>query len=342
MADAAAMAASIVRSDARTGTERYFRDNARSLVAAMFQVIQNHDDLREFGKFLALPREQIRQALENTSAAAVIDPGAHDSGGGQGIVTTANTAIEGFAHLPRRDQTRLTWSAREWAANPRGWLFLTSTPAERAAVESLQGIFLDCLIRRLLDRPIHTAQQIWIVADELPVLGFQPQIKEVARRGRKRMISLVMGAQSAAQLRAIYGADGAIDLIGLPSTKIVLRVDDTEMSQWASDLVGKHEVERVQMTQLAGLSSYREGINLSQNRQVESLVLPSEIQGLEPFCGYICIAGHNRTTIRIPEAHLPERYPAFIPRANVPLPPLKATSTDATDDEIVAQLAARR
>jgi hypothetical protein len=55
----------------------------------MFQVIEDRDDLSSFAKFLAQDRKDIRDKLENTSAAAVIDPGAHDSGGGQAIISVA-------------------------------------------------------------------------------------------------------------------------------------------------------------------------------------------------------------------------------------------------------------
>jgi hypothetical protein len=92
------------------------------------------------------------------------------------------------------------------------------------------------------------------------------------------------------------------------------------------------------MTQLAGLSTYREGINLQPHRSVELLVLPDEIKLLQPFTGYLCIAGHHRTTIRIPESHLTVRHPAFIPRAFRPPVP---TTTEPDDDEIAAQMTAR-
>jgi len=119
-----------------------------------------------------------------------------------------------------------------------------------------------------------------------------------------------------------------------------LRVDHFETAQWASDLIGSHEVERLQMTQLAGLSSYREGVNLSPHRSIEHLVLPAEIQMLEPFNGFLCVAGKDRTTVRIPEMHLTKRHPAFIPRLNTHTP-TPASTEEPTDAEVLAQITAR-
>jgi Type IV secretion-system coupling protein DNA-binding domain len=106
--DAAALAASIVRGNPNNETENYFQNNARALIRGMFQVIAipDREDPACLNRFLALGRPEIRRALETTNVAANIDPNAHDSGGGQGIITVANTALEGFAHLPRRQPDR--------------------------------------------------------------------------------------------------------------------------------------------------------------------------------------------------------------------------------------------
>jgi hypothetical protein len=86
------------------------------------------------------------------------------------------------------------------------------------------------------------------------------------------------------------------------------------MAEWASQQLGSREVERLQMTQLAGLSSYREGVNLQPQRSIERIVLADEIKLLPRLQGYVCIAGHDRTRITIPERHLQAREPALIAR----------------------------
>jgi type IV secretory pathway TraG/TraD family ATPase VirD4 len=123
-----------------------------------------------------------------------------------------------------------------------------------------------------------------------------------------------MNAQSVSQLREIYGHDGAITLLSAPSTKVILRVDESEMAEWASQQLGSREVQRLQMAQLAGVSAYREGINLQQQRIVERIVLADEIKLLPPLSGYICIAGHDRARIEIGARQLIAHQPALIAR----------------------------
>jgi type IV secretory pathway TraG/TraD family ATPase VirD4 len=47
--------------------------------------------------------------------------------------------------------------------------------------------------------------QVWIIADELPVLKRQAELETLVVRGRKRGLCAVLGFQAIAQLRAIYG-----------------------------------------------------------------------------------------------------------------------------------------
>jgi Type IV secretion-system coupling protein DNA-binding domain len=334
--DAAAIAASLIRGRPRNESEKFFQDSTRTVVESILYVARDDPAPDKLLSLVSQPRDALHAALEGTPAYPLIDPGAHEQGAG--ILGTAVNKIKTFGHLPHRHEVERTWSAREWAENRQGRIFLPSREDLREAIQLLQGLWLDCLVRWLMTAEIDS-DQTWVMADELASLGHQPQIEKLLTRGRKRGLAVVLGLQNVSQLAALYGREGSITLTSSPSTKIILRVDETETAQWASDLIGKHETERLTMTQLAGRSSYREGINLSPQRSIEPLVLPDEIKLLEPFHGYLCLAGHHRTTIQIPKSHLIKRYPAFIPRQNATSTPKQAEAP--TDDNLAAQLLTR-
>jgi type IV secretory pathway TraG/TraD family ATPase VirD4 len=261
---------------------------------------------------LPLPRPAMHEQLIGTRAYPLVDQ--HAAEQGTGIISVAANATKAFYHLPRKEQTNRIWSAREWASERRGWIFLPSTEDARAAIQSVQAVWLDSLVRWLMTAEIGS-EQVWIFADELPAMGYQNQIEQLITRGRKRGLSVVIGFQNISQLRSIYGRDGAVTLTSSPTTKCLLRADEGETAKWASDLLGSREIERTEMTMLAGLSNMREGVNLQARRSTEHIVTAAEIQLLKPFHGYLCVAGNDRTTIRIPERHLEKHHPAFIPRA---------------------------
>jgi type IV secretory pathway TraG/TraD family ATPase VirD4 len=334
--DAAAIAASLIRGRAHTANEVFFQESTRTVIEAILWVMREHPNTDDLLRFVGLPREQLHEALHGTPAYALIDPKAAEQG--SGILGTAANAIKTFAHLPKREETDRTWSAREWAQNRQGWVFLPSREDLHDSIQMLQGLWLDSLARSLMSADIGSGQT-WVMADELASLGHQPQIEKLLTRGRKRGIAVVLGLQSVAQLQAIYGREGAVTLTSSPSTKLVMRVDETECAKWASELIGSHEVERLTMTQLTGLSAYREGVNLQPHRSIEPLVLPDEIKLLQRFTGYLCIAGAHRTTIEIPRLHLVKHHEPFIPR---PVSPTEITVTAApNEDEILAQMTAR-
>jgi energy-coupling factor transporter ATP-binding protein EcfA2 len=314
--DVAALAASMLpdlpNTFAENASARFFRESSRTLLEAIFHKVPEHQTDRIL-QLLSLPREELRQTLAGTPAEPLVDPGAHEQGAG--IVATAAGAVRPFQYLPRRDETKASWSARRWSEQPRGWLFLTSMEDSRAALVRLQALWLDSLVRWLLGADLEQAgRQVWIMIDELAVLGYQPQLEQLVTRGRKRGLCVVMGFQNVSQLRSIYGRDRTTTLTSAPTTKVILRCDEAETAEWASEQLGKHEIIRVEMTALAGLSSYREGFNLQPHRSVEPIVMAAEVQSLREYEGYLCVAGADRAKIAIPPRHLERRQPGFLPR----------------------------
>jgi len=146
-------------------------------------------------------------------------------------VATAANAINPLRYLTDRNEAR--WSAREWSQR-RGWLFLTSRDDLASTTMPLLSVWLDCIVRRLLTRPQGHSRRVWIVVDELAALRRQAQARKPARAGRTRELSAVIGFQTISQLRAIYGREQATVLSSMPSTKLLLRVDEPETAQFLS------------------------------------------------------------------------------------------------------------
>ena len=323
--DAAALAASFISDGPNLMTSNgvFFNRAARTVLESIFRAVQPHE-AEAITALLAKDRKGIKDALAHTPAAASIDPQAHDQGAG--IVATVANAIKPLEFLPRRNDSHDTWSACKWATRPKGWLFLASTEDSRDAVRPLQSVWLDALIRWLMTAEIGS-QQVWLIIDELKTLGYQAQLERLVTGGRKRGLCAVMGFQDVSQLRSIYGRDRSITLVSSPSTKVILRCDEAETAKWASDQLGSREIVRTNMTALTGVSTNREGINLQPHRSSEHIVTAGEIQLLQPLKGYLCIAGYDRTTIRVPTHFLRRRQPAFMPRM---LRSGKETSAGAT------------
>jgi hypothetical protein len=290
------------------GSSFFFRQSSRTLITALLKVAEP----TVAGSLLALlnlSRSELKRRLAGTAAEPLIDPGAHDQGAG--IIATAANAINPLRYLP--DKTEPRWSAREWVDQAHGWIFLTSRDDMATAVMPLLSVWLDCIVRRLLARPAPSGDRarVWIVVDELAALKRQAQLENLLVRGRKRELSAVIGFQTISQLRAIYGREQASVLSSMPSTKLLLRVDEAETAEFLSRQIGEREILRDQLGAHAGET--RTTLTLNANHNVEPLVLPSEIQGLQKLSGYLCVAGSDRARVRIPLHAASFRHPAFLP-----------------------------
>ncbi|MCY0149603.1 type IV secretion system DNA-binding domain-containing protein [Hoeflea sp. G2-23] len=89
----------------------------------------------------------------------------------------------------------------------------------------------------------------WLCLDELPQLGHSPAIPRLAAIGRSLGVRIVAAIQSPAQLKEIYGADGAQHLLDNMTTKIVGRLaSGSTASEISSIWIGNRTVSWMEET----------------------------------------------------------------------------------------------
>jgi len=310
-ADTATLAASLIPEPPRgyeSGSDHFFRQSSRTLLESLLQVATPREP-QSIPKLLELDRDKLKQAISGTPAYSLIDPGAHEQGAG--IIATVSNATRPFFYLPPADG-RPPWSALQWAEHPEGWLFVTMRDDSNSAALPLANLWLDLIVGRLLNSA-GDRRRVWIVVDELPVLGRQAKLETLVTRGRKRGLAAVLGFQSIAQLRRIYGHEQAAVLASMPSTKLLLRVDEPETATFIARQIGDREALREEI----GISTAEHGnrYNLHPARRTEPVVMASEVQRLPKLEGYLCIAGLDRARVKVKPCLPRRRQVEFIPRA---------------------------
>jgi len=241
-----------------------------------------------------------------------------------GILASLNLVADTLQLCPTPQQSVGRWSAAEWATTRSGWIFITSTAETRARLVPLQTLWLDSLILRLMNHP--DGRKTWLAVDELSTLNKLPQLHTAVTEGRKSQLAMVIGFQGRAQMESRYGKD-AETMLSQPATKIFLRASDAKAAEWASKTIGEVEQERLAPSQQDGWARTRTW-TYRLERQVEPLVLPSEISGLANLTGYLKV-GNRVTPLRFPYVERPAVQPALVARPPVPrrqaveaLPPL--------------------
>jgi type IV secretory pathway TraG/TraD family ATPase VirD4 len=145
--------------------------------------------------------------------------------------------------------------------------------------------------------------------DELASLQRLPQLHTAITENRKSRNPLVLGFQGKAQLEVIYGHLAEV-MLSQPATKIFLKTTEPKAAEWVSNAIGKVEIERMKETHFDGS---RSGRNFSVDRQVEPLVMDSEISGLENRHAFLKL-GNNVARFQFDYMDLPLTTPGFIPR----------------------------
>jgi hypothetical protein len=226
-----------------------------------------------------------------------------------GVLSSLGLVAKCFRLLPQKDEKRPVWNARTWTKKRQGWIFITSRPPERETLRPLHSLWVDLLVMRLLSAPQPGQKPVWFVIDELASLQKLPQLHTAITENRKSKNPLVLGFQGKAQLEVIYGHLAEV-MLSQPATKIFMKTAEPKAAEWISEAIGKVEIERLKETKFDGS---RSGKNFTVERQIEPLVMGSEITGLDDRHAYLKL-GNNVARFAFDYLDLPTPTPGFLPR----------------------------
>ena len=301
-AEADAIAASLYQ-PATADKDEFFHQTPAQIFAHLLKLGPTPHQLAEW---MASDTELMKR-VEGTEMAFYIDRKAGPQRAG--VLSSLGLVAKCFRLLPQKDERRPVWNARTWAKKRKGWIFITSRPPERETLRPLHSLWIDLLVLRLLTAPQPGQKPVWFVIDELASLQKLPQLHTAITENRKSKNPLVLGFQGKAQLEVIYGHLAEV-MLSQPATKIFMKTAEPKAAEWISEAIGKVEIERLKETKFDGS---RSGKNFTVERQIEPLVMGSEITGLDDRHAYLKL-GNNVARFAFDYMDLPIPTPGFIPR----------------------------
>ncbi len=299
------LAASLI-APGEDATGREWRGYARTFLASLLRGARARGaDVAQLWRLIAVaPSSEVRALVWDTPAQPFLEPeNARMFGSIRSVAANCTAALE---HV--RDQRAECFSVRAWVREGRGVLFLPYRAGQIAALRTLIASWLRLAIFEALEGPAGDLR-LWFIVDELDALGAIDGLKDALARLRKFGGRCVLGMQSIAQVSALYGAGDAQTIIANCGNTLILRCSASERggtAQFCARLIGEREVTRRALSHSRdggrGLGrAARRSRQVSEQRVVESAVLPAEIEQLADLEGFLKTAASSRwLRVRLP------------------------------------------
>jgi type IV secretory pathway TraG/TraD family ATPase VirD4 len=228
------------------------------------------------------------------------------------VLGIIGTYVGPLAMLPP-DAGRDAFSLSGWTQDESaGWLWIPYRASTAQATQPLRRAWVDILSRAVMDLPPSRDRRLWLTLDEISSVGFLPMLPELAARARKYGLRIMMGMQSVAQLRHLYGREQAQSVMSCAGTWLVLRVGDAETAEALEKRIGQQEVVR------RAASENASGGSVSEQYATRPLVLASEIMTLPDRQGFLVLPGDFPVArVEVPVVETTQVIEPYVPAAVV-------------------------
>jgi type IV secretory pathway TraG/TraD family ATPase VirD4 len=258
--------------------------------------------------------EKLAQLCEGTAAHRYFESGNEKMLGS--IMGTLAPALGNMRLLA--NLTGPAFSIRRWIREGKGSLWMPYQAKQIPALRGLISCWMGLAISETLSLPESSSRRIWFHVDELDALGRIQGLKDALARLRKVGGCVVLGLQSIAQVRGVYGDAEANTIIENCNNKLILRCGSSEgggTARFASELIGDRIVARNETT-----TSHSQGKNASSStthavrEHREPAVMDSEIMQLDRCTGYLKVATQKHwLKVAYKPVNFPKKVPAFVP-----------------------------
>ncbi len=236
--------------------------------------------------------ENLSQYLEGTESAALVSDKIQKTA--ISIKSVLATYIKSLRFLEglEKDNTgdqNKTFSITDWVTNEdeKGWLFMSSNARQHSSLRPLISMWLSIAATAILAMEKDRNRRIWVIIDEAPSLHRLPDLPETLAEVRNFGGCFVIGLQSVAQLRKVYGLNAANEMFDLLNTRLFFRSPSHEMAKITSHELGEEEVDVCKDNRSVGPNSIRDGVTFGFQTVTRPIVTTAEIMKLPDLSFYL-------------------------------------------------------
>ncbi|MEO0347883.1 MAG: type IV secretion system DNA-binding domain-containing protein [Pseudomonadota bacterium] len=271
-------------------TDPFWPNGARLIFTELCRLQHRRGDYssNNLYQLLALPFADLEQLLANTPAAQFFKPDSSKTT--MSLLMLLATHLKGLQYI---DDSNSYFSIKDWLldTDDKSTVFLTSKSNLHASIQPLIAAIMDIATNNIGELSLHNQQRTWFIFDELPSINYLPSLKKALATARNYGVCFVLGIQSVNQLYDIYGKSESHAIISNCKNKLIMNLADTNAAEWASNTIGRQEIEKYSQSLSYGAHQVRDDISLNKVVHEKQLVLPSEIMSLPKLTGYCSMSG---------------------------------------------------
>ncbi len=266
-----------------------FWDDAAKIVFvdALKKIIKENKTEEQLLKMLQCSASEWQRMLKDTCGASLMDKEAEKMA--ISIRATLINDLDCLQYL-KLDRNKSSFKIKKWIESGKGFLFLACTPAQRAIVKPLISAWLTIAAEAML-HIVPTDKRTWFFIDELHNLRRLPRFETYLAEVRKFGGCFVLGTQMVSQLEDIYSTKVARTIIGQCGTKVVMNVPEPITARYMGDFLGKKEQLTAHESISYGANTIRDGVNLSQHKEIRDIVSTTEIMNLKIGEAFVQFSG---------------------------------------------------
>ncbi len=214
------------------------------------------------------------------------------------------------------------FSINTWLNNGKpGMIFITNYADAKDTLKPVLTLFVDMVGRKLLSMPESHDRRFFIFLDEFNTLQRMTSILDMLTLSRSKGGCIYIGVQDYGKIDSIYSRDLRQSIVNACSNSIVFALSG-DAAKIASENIGDTQFMESSRTWNMGVNDFRDGISLSERKQKEPLILPTELQNLKDMQGIVKFPNYNHVKStwwhpdnhKRPETIFPDKNPPFVLR----------------------------
>lgn len=317
--DADWIAETLIPENKSSGGDPFFRESPRHVFSAALQKLYL-DGFRSLTTLLQATAwsdlELLKELVAGTPAETHFSEGNEKT-----LASIRSSLVNGVLplRLLKESDSRGFFSIRDWIAQgdeqgaDDSWLFLPVRESEIEVQKPLISTWIQSVAKGLMAQGVSNDRTLWLIVDELPSLKKIPALSMLMAEGRGFGAAVVLGIQEINQLEEEFGKNASKTILGLCSTQLHFRLNNSDTAEWVSKTLGEAEREEIDEDLNYSADDIRDGVRVSSKRQNRKIVLPSEIMDLPDLSCYAKVWGvEAKARIDIPFLHLPSISEGFV------------------------------